>query len=146
MFNAVPDTADANPRRAAGRPRATVRNGAEAALKWADIPTSGWYVAAQDAAEWNRRVNSVRPLKFQREVRLVDADADADAVASTTARSLSRDTRAIAVASAPNRGGREAQPVLAAGQRRGDADAAGDAAGRSPKRSRRQRGLAPSQL
>ena len=87
MVNAVPDTADANPRRAAGCARGTARNGAEAALRWANIPTSDWYVAAQDAAEWNRRVNSVRPLKFQREVRL----ADADAIASTTARSLGRD-------------------------------------------------------
>ena len=40
MFNAVPDTADANPRRTAGRARTTARNGAEAALRWADILTS----------------------------------------------------------------------------------------------------------
>ena len=32
--------------------------------------TRDWYVATQDSAEWNRRVNSVRPLKFQREARL----------------------------------------------------------------------------
>ena len=117
MFNAVPDTADTNPRRAVGRARATARNGDEAALTWANIPISDWYVGAHDAAEWNRRVNSARHLKFQREARLADADA-----VTTTTRSHSLDNRALVVASVLNRGGRDARPVLADCPRREDAD------------------------
>ena len=53
-----------------------------------DVPhVTGIYTPADTAAEWNRRVNSVRTLKFQREVHPVGADA----VASTTARFLGRD-------------------------------------------------------
>jgi hypothetical protein len=61
------------------------------ALKWPSnghITTDHWCDAAQDAADCHRRVNSVRPLKFQREARLNDADT------ATTVRSNDREQTA----------------------------------------------------
>ena len=110
------------------------------------IPTRDWCDAAQDAAEWNQRANSARPLKFQREARL----ADVDVVATTTVSSVSShdlENRVPVVATVPNRGGKDARNVLADGPRRGDADAdaAGDAAAQQgPWRSNRLRRPPPA--
>ena len=59
----------------------------------------------------------------------VPAQKVPEAVATTTVRSHGLDNRALVVASVPNRGGRDARTVLADGLlKRGNADAAGDAA------------------
>jgi len=95
----------------------------------------------QDAAEWRRRVNSVRPLKFKREARLADAGADTAATTAARSHGLDNRTAVVVVTSAINRGGNDARSALADGQRRGDTAAAGDAAAQQgPRRSNRLRG------